>query len=785
MKQPISTCSSVKCQVVEAESQHCPPLQYLTSLSPFVIFLPYLFSFLTNLAPICSAFVASISYVDCKARGRTMPKRKRKPSSDQPDSQPATVHRAFSQYTALSKEEQEIRVVTLHAGADGDPINCTIKNVLLSQAQSFTALSYCWGPEADLAEIVLNGETVTIRRNLWQFLMSLRHLKGTICVWVDYICINQNDVAERGHQVHLMADIYKSAFAVYAWLGDSDRKIDATFVWAAMFEKVSSERRKSPEAQRLRRDGRLGFHSLAAREFWSRLWIVQEVVLAKQLYIVVGRSMVEWDRILDTFSKVAVDRMEGRKEFFKHLRGLRKAQAGGSHPEISSLLDDFQNCQCQDPRDRVYGMLGLLDAQTRSQILVDYSHTLIELFVLNSKLLGPRPSKAKELIVQYPTLEIFDSSIFGIIARICGKDGRSIEVSRWLKDQALPHRSDLSLVLDARAWAVGHAFQTFAAKKTFDCDWEPYTTYNKSQDFAAYMSEITPETSAGIRSKHSKTDIILSRLRPEPGDLLLHLQVYHCIARQVQGSLRVIDIVAGADQSANKSLHNASLHDWFDARVPDIQLHLGKSPSMLDVRPSSQMNTYELHWPMKVNGSALAEGIRLFDNGRRVSSAHVFPIRTITLPWDPRVFIMKSDESASEPTEAQYEELSHQMRRPANMRPAGPSMGGTWHEWDLRNYGQRFKYHECIPRSHTDPLTIPEIAAVPGVAEATKSFESIFDSKAFHAREKLNFYLGALDNIDVLDDFDFDSCFGDTTYDAFNLDSGLIGGDSSVDAGND
>ena len=711
-----------------------------------------------------------------------MPKRKRTSAVDEPKTPRATEPRAFSQYLALKKDEQEIRVVTLHAGADEDPINCTIESTLLSQAQPFSALSYCWGLEADLAEIVLNGETVTIRRNLWQFLMSLRHLKGTICVWVDYICINQNDIAERGHQVQLMADIYKNAFAVYAWLGDSDRKTDATFVWAAMFEQVPSERRKSPEEHRLRNDGRLGFHSLAAREFWSRLWIVQEVVLARQLYIVVGRSMVEWDRILNTFSKVAFDSMGGRKETFKHLRALRKAQARGSYPEIGSLLNNFQNCQCQDPKDRVYGMLGLLDAQTRSQILVDYSHTLIELFVLNSRILGPRSSQAEELTVQYPALDIFDSSIFEIIARTCGKDGRSIEVSRWLKDRALRRRSDLSLVLDARAWTIGHAFQTFAAKKTVDCDWEPYTIYNQSQDFAIYMTEISPETSAGIRPKPYELEFILSTLRPEPGDLLLRLQPYYCIARQVQGSLFVLDIAAVVDRSANHGVRRVNVYDWLTARVPDIQLRLEHAQPALH---HSNGHFRGVHWPVRVNGSALAEGIRLFDGSRPKYSwmkNNYFQVHT-TLLWDPRTFVVKCKEDDPEPTEAQYNEISRQMRLPANMRIGvlrnDPNEWYDGNNLDKRHFssitGGRCNFHACIPHFRTDPLMTPEIAAVPGIAEATKRYESWLDKEDQRMRESdlsqqngfdfnsgENFYLdfSTLDNTDVLENFDFDSIFG-------------------------
>ena len=99
----------------------------------------------------------------------------------------------------------------------------------------------------------------------------------------------------------------------------------------------------------------------------------------------------------------------------------------------------------------------------------------------------------------------------------------------------------------------------------------------------------------------------------------------------------------------------------------------------------------------------------------------------VTLPWDPRVFVLKSSEGAPEPTEAQYDELSRQMRLPADMRPDSLYIKRRWHEWSSFTIPQRLTYHECIHRSQTDPLMIPEIAAVPGIAQETQRLESWLD----------------------------------------------------------
>ena len=738
-----------------------------------------------------------------------MPKRKRTSSIDQPKAPRAAEPRAFSQYTALNKDKQEIRVVTLHAGADGDPINCTIENTLLTEAQPFTALSYCWSSAEDLKEITLNGETITIRRNLWHFLESLRHLKGPIRIWVDYICINQQDVKERGHQVQLMADIYKTARAVYAWLGAASLHTDVAMEFATKLRVACYEWRKSPEALRMRRVGSVGYQSLAARVFWSRLWIIQEVVLARHLCVFVGRTMVNWSWITGAFEDVVWDGPSPdyvpdldedlellandyeRKVIFQHIRALRETQAEGSYPDVRSLLNRFWKCQCHDPRDRVYSMLGLLDAHIRSQFSVDYSQTLIELVVLNSRLLGPRSRIAKQLAMQYPTLEIYDSSIFGFVARICGDGGLSVEVSRWMKDQALRRRHGLSLVLDARLWTACQSFQTFAARKTADCDWEPFTTYNQSQNFAIYMTHIGLETSAGARPLDYKPKFKLSTLRPEPGDLFLHLQPYYCLARRVQGSLRVLDIAAVVDNYADKYSHYVSDYDWLKGRVPDIQLHLEQSPFMLedpDFDPSFDRSSPTLRWPVRVNGSALAEGIRIFVATRHEHYSTKIRVH-VTLPWDPKLFVRRQEGGDSEPTEAQFDETSRQMRLPANIRLASLSTDSTCKRWDLfelfrPGYGQRANFHQCIPRFRTNPLTVPEIAAVPKVIDATERYESLIDKSNQRMQQGMRNMVRPFNNTDLLTNSDFDSSSNTTTDDASDSDSGMIGGSFSVDDGN-
>ena len=94
-------------------------------------------------------------------------------------------------YKALNKIDQEVRILTLLAAStddDEEPIICTLEQTTLSTAGDYVALSYCWGPPGEIRDISVDGALTPVRPNLWHFLYSLRSVRSTIRVWVDYIC---------------------------------------------------------------------------------------------------------------------------------------------------------------------------------------------------------------------------------------------------------------------------------------------------------------------------------------------------------------------------------------------------------------------------------------------------------------------------------------------------------------------------------------------------------------------------------------------------------------------
>ena len=120
----------------------------------------------------------------------------------------------------LDLEQNEIRVLTLHAGLWPDPVRCSLRTARLEDNPYYEALSYAWGDPAIRLPIFLDGSVCHVTANLAAALRRLRHLNRDRQLWVDALCINQSDDVEKSHQVNLMSVIYSATAEGLLWLGD-------------------------------------------------------------------------------------------------------------------------------------------------------------------------------------------------------------------------------------------------------------------------------------------------------------------------------------------------------------------------------------------------------------------------------------------------------------------------------------------------------------------------------------------------------------------------------------
>jgi hypothetical protein len=158
--------------------------------------------------------------------------------------------RAFTQSMVITKPGQpprsslyaslpnpnSIRLLDILPACRGRPIETTLKVTDVNHAPSFEALSYVWGSPENTVNILCNGTSMTVTPNLGAALQRLRHRFRRRTVWIDALCINQNDLEERAQQVSFMKDIYARARHVVVWLGDNnvDARMSAVNVTTAI-----------------------------------------------------------------------------------------------------------------------------------------------------------------------------------------------------------------------------------------------------------------------------------------------------------------------------------------------------------------------------------------------------------------------------------------------------------------------------------------------------------------------------------------------------------------------
>lgn len=128
-------------------------------------------------------------------------------------------------YTALS-DSQSIRMLILESGELTDPLKGRPEIVNIDSSRSYETLSYVWGTSKQVEKIFVrhgnNEWSVDLTASLQEALLRLRFPDKQRRLWVDQICINQSDKAERSQQVQFMYRVYKHASHVLVWLGPDD-----------------------------------------------------------------------------------------------------------------------------------------------------------------------------------------------------------------------------------------------------------------------------------------------------------------------------------------------------------------------------------------------------------------------------------------------------------------------------------------------------------------------------------------------------------------------------------
>ncbi|KAJ4298803.1 hypothetical protein N0V88_003837 [Collariella sp. IMI 366227] len=220
-------------------------------------------------------------------------------------------------YTSLDRDQKQIRLLNLKPGARNDAIKLELETTTLDNPEPYTCLSYAWGPPDPHRSVVVNGCIFNVRENLYLALRRLRLRGNARRLWVDAICINQDDNAEREAQVGIMQHIFDSAADVIAWIGEDNGAADKRAI--AFIGELAARSLALIETQSRQNDIKasairekladwletvtpfglvdsiwLDFSSLINRPWFSRIWIIQEVVMGRGATVQCGRHQFSW-----------------------------------------------------------------------------------------------------------------------------------------------------------------------------------------------------------------------------------------------------------------------------------------------------------------------------------------------------------------------------------------------------------------------------------------------------------------------------------------------------------
>jgi hypothetical protein len=338
------------------------------------------------------------------------------------------------------------RVLRIHPSVSTTkPIHCEMLLVSLESGSypPYIGISYAWDRDVSVMEtIFINNQPFKVSPNVYAILKAMRHPLWSRCVWIDSICINQKDNAEKASQVRNMRQIYQRTTRVVGWLGEDNREWPNFWLGAlnvatelffnpmsaeddlafAMVRRLNSstflqdyrdQRSPSVYFDQHRKKFWDAFRILVTNRFFTRIWIVQEVVTARHVFLRYGRHEFSWELYARAISILCHTGL--RENLIQNGDGTeesRRAEARGidntmvmenirqrhDRPGIMQtrpgrllpLEDTLKLCamfSATEDVDRIFALLGVISDAETLRIDPDYDRAKEDIFTDTSRAL--------------------------------------------------------------------------------------------------------------------------------------------------------------------------------------------------------------------------------------------------------------------------------------------------------------------------------------------------------------------------------------------------------------
>ncbi|KAH8726097.1 heterokaryon incompatibility protein-domain-containing protein, partial [Phaeosphaeriaceae sp. PMI808] len=301
-------------------------------------------------------------------------------------------------YEPIGLAGPAFRLLRLLKG-DDDPIQCQLFESKLPSPEyvrDYAALSYTWGGTSRPCNIVINGSNMMVTKNAYLALQDLRYKEKDRDLWVDALCIDQNNDREREQQVQQMGSIYSKAERVIIWLGESTYDTDCVMrhmkqlekegvkhglndqnisdkqwvnIWSALEQGLSADQRDLLVE---------GLRSLLCRRWFKRVWIIQETANARVAEIVCGSKSISASIFALMPSLLEITPDPHCQPILDIMPGaLRNSSWWAKKRDLHTMLVKFCNSEATDTRDNIYALLGIsLDACDTNLLKANYEKDL-------------------------------------------------------------------------------------------------------------------------------------------------------------------------------------------------------------------------------------------------------------------------------------------------------------------------------------------------------------------------------------------------------------------------
>lgn len=302
------------------------------------------------------------------------------------------INRPESFYEEFTTHNDEFRLLQIDpAESSTTEIIARLFKTSLDDAPPYEAVSYRWEHTNHSHYITVNGVKFPVMKNVFLLLSEFRRqsFPSSPTFWIDSICIDQSSVSDRNYQVQLMGKIYSRSSLVRIWIGIESDLAEQAFDLVRQCgpaEQISGELVAAKVLHN--KSGTKALTDLLQRDYWNRMWVFQEIVLAREAIVHCGKLHAPWSNFkwLDKVSSKHVLWLTAQIEN-PWILDFRKALFNIAHFCVSSIearhtnnvLHPTRHLLCNDPRDKLYALRGVCKALA-GMLKVDYSVPIRDVF---------------------------------------------------------------------------------------------------------------------------------------------------------------------------------------------------------------------------------------------------------------------------------------------------------------------------------------------------------------------------------------------------------------------